>query len=245
MKYKIILTFLFLVLSNLLFAQKFNNAYNRDSVFHETVKDLPKEKVTYFTKLYQEGNKQSQDFFLFMLCLPRSSKGEMIDNYELRVHQIEKLKKVFLEKVPDSLIVFIEIDPGYDIFTVPPSIDLHIYRKDSEKLKSNIQERWNSVKDTTTLNQRLKIIGWGESDFLEIKKLLIAANCISIENNEITTIGFARNGMGKYFYLAFDKDLSEKEINKYNDGCSYIFYRKNLVLNYQSGAIGSLCFPDE
>ena len=67
---------------------------------------------------------------------------------------------------------------------------------------------------------------------------------MSIENGTITTIGFQRSGMGKYYYDLFNSDLTSEEIKKYNDDCMYIFYKKNIVLEYGSGAIGSICFPD-
>ena len=70
------------------------------------------------------------------------------------------------------------------------------------------------------------------------------ANCISVYNKDAIEIGYARSGMGKYSYLIFDKSLTEEEKDKYNNGCEYIFYKDNIVLEYGGGAIGSQCFPD-
>ena len=54
----------------------------------------------------------------------------------------------------------------------------------------------------------------------------------------------ARSGMGKYSLKLFDIDLTNDQIKQYNDGCTYIFYKKNIVLEYGGGAVGSQCFPD-
>jgi hypothetical protein len=50
--------------------------------------------------------------------------------------------------------------------------------------------------------------------------------------------------MGKYFYELFDDDLTQEQIKQYNDSCTHIFYKKNIVLEYGGGAVGSQCFPD-
>ena len=50
--------------------------------------------------------------------------------------------------------------------------------------------------------------------------------------------------MGKYYYLVFDDNLSQNEIEEFNDGCTYIFYKNNIVLKYSGGTIGPQCFPD-
>ena len=90
----------------------------------------------------------------------------------------------------------------------------------------------------------IKPLGWTNETLATIKGLLSNVKCVSIENGEITTIGFARSGMGKYFFKLFDKDLTIEQIKEYNDGCMYIFYKKNIVLEYGGGAVGSQCFPD-
>jgi hypothetical protein len=90
----------------------------------------------------------------------------------------------------------------------------------------------------------IKPLGWTNETLTIIKKLLAEANCVSIKNGNITTIGFARSGMGKYYFLLFDNDLTSAQIKEYNDGCRYIFYKKNIVLEYGGGAVGPQCFPD-
>ncbi|MEO1218869.1 MAG: hypothetical protein AAFY45_35390, partial [Bacteroidota bacterium] len=91
----------------------------------------------------------------------------------------------------------------------------------------------------------ISTILWNPKTLNEIKELLYKANCVSIDNGKITTIGFARSGMGKYFYKVFDNDLSDSEIEKFNDGCTYIYFKKNIVFEYGGGAVGAQCFPDQ
>jgi len=98
---------------------------------------------------------------------------------------------------------------------------------------------------STKLDSMIKQLNWNGATLQRIKQSLAAAHCVSIENGDITIIGFARSGIGKYFYRLFKKDLTPDEIKHYNNGCTYIFYKKNIVLEYGGGAIGSQCFPDE
>ncbi len=49
--------------------------------------------------------------------------------------------------------------------------------------------------------------------------------------------------MGKYLVKLFDEELGKDNIDQYNDSCSYLYYKENLVFKYVSGAIGSMCFP--
>lgn len=100
-------------------------------------------------------------------------------------------------------------------------------------MKSN---KLDSLLNLTTLKRK---------DLQELKKYLDKANCISISNGKEFEIGFARSGMGKYSYLIFDNPLTKDEIERYNNGCEYIFYKKNIVLEYGGGAVGSQCFPDK
>ena len=96
--------------------------------------------------------------------------------------------------------------------------------------------------DSDILMNKIKFLGWNLSTLMEIKNLLDKANCISIENGEISTVGFARSGMGKYSYKFFKNELTKKEQSKFNDGCLYIYYERNIVLEFGGGAVGQQCF---
>ena len=70
------------------------------------------------------------------------------------------------------------------------------------------------------------------------------ANCISISGKDPVVIGWQRSGMGIFSYNIFKKNLEEKKIKDYNDGCTYIFYKDNIVLEFGGGAFGIQCFPE-
>ncbi|GBD91469.1 hypothetical protein BMS3Abin04_02201 [bacterium BMS3Abin04] len=218
--------------------QEFNKNIDKDSLLQIIVKELPTEKKDEFLKIYKEGNEESKEFLLFMYSMPRSSKKELIENFDKNKDSIFKLQTEFSKLVPDSLIVFIEFNPKNIIVNTEESIDLKIYGK-------SITQEWNLEYDSDVLNEMIKSLGWNSDTLQKIKTLLDNANCISIENGETTTIGFARSGMGKYSYKIFKTDLTDEQKSKYNDSCMYFFYKDNIVLEYGGGAIGPQCFPDE
>ena len=170
---------------------------------------------------------------------------------------IHELKTSFDSIVPDGFKIYIE-------FKDQNNIDLQVYEKtDSiDKKMICLFQQWDinpydyamepitkydsseyapKTKDLDLVKGKLN---WTENTFIEIKKILDNANCISIENGEPAEIGFARSGMGKYFYHVFQDPIPEKEIENWNDSCSYIYYDSKMVLGYAGGAIGAQCFPD-
>lgn len=177
-----------------------------------------------------------------MLSLPRSSKRELISNIDSNFEKIILLKTSYLKLIPKDYIVSIEFNPAQKIISTEESIDLKIQH--ISNTQRDFKQEWKLGYNSNKLTQMIKPLGWTSETLKTIKKLLSDANCISIENGKITTIGFARSGMGKYSFKLFNKDLTNKQIKKYNDDCMYIFYKKNIVLEYGAGAVGSLCFPD-
>ena len=85
----------------------------------------------------------------------------------------------------------------------------------------------------------------GENTRKVLKKKLDAVNCISIDNSYPVNIGFQRSLLSKFYYTIFDEPIIENDslMRIYDSKCMYIFYRDNVVLQYGSGAIGSICFP--
>ncbi|QHT68464.1 hypothetical protein GXP67_18355 [Rhodocytophaga rosea] len=224
--------------------QDFNKNIDKDSLLHVLVKNLPKKKKNELLKHYKKGNEQAKEYILFMLSMPRSSKKEQIENLEKNKLEIFRLKDEYVKLIPDSLIACLEFNPKNVLVSTNKSVDLKIYKKLSEGKNESIFQEWNLEYDSDALNNGIKILGWNNDTLLFIKQLLDKANFVSIENGNITTIGFARSGMGKYFYKIFKTDLGEEQKLEYNDSCSYIFYKDNIVLEYGGGAIGPQCFPD-
>lgn len=242
MKYLIILLLSSFTLTNTVYGQEFNKAINKDSLLQTILKDLPEPKKSELLKIYNEGNDQSKEFLLIMFSMPRSSRKELISNIDSNFDKISLLKTSYLKLVPKDYIVSIEFNPADNIASTKESIDLKIEHINNKE--RDFKQEWNLEYNSKKLAQMIKPLGWTNTTLTTIKKLLEDAKCVSIENGDITTVGFARSGMGKYSFKLFDKDLSNEQIKEYNDGCMYIFHEKNIVLEYGGGAVGSLCFPD-
>lgn len=222
--------------------QEFNKTINKDSLLQVIVKKLPENKKAELLNLCNEGNDQSKEFLLFMLSLPVSSKKDMIANIDTNIQKINILKNKFLKLVPKDYIVSIEFNPANNILSTNESIDLRIQALNNKE--NAINQEWNLENNSVKLTEMIKSIGWTTETLVIIKKLLNEAKCVSIENGEITTIGFARSGMGKYYFKLFPNDLNSEQQKQYNGGCTYIYYKNNIVLEYGGGAVGNNCFPD-
>lgn len=237
----------------------FRENIDKDSLLNASVQKLPLGMQEEFIKTYNNEDEFNKDFLLFIISMPRSSKSDLIENFEHKKSEIQKLKTEYSKLVPGDYIVEIEFEPENKIFTINEQITIKIYKPDdgsnsgdenSNEVQRNdglkvISQNWNLEPDSEELKNVIQSIGWTNETLAEIKRLLDEANCISIENGEITTVGFARSGFGKYSYIIFDKTLNSKEKEEYNNGCEYIFYKDNIVLEYGGGAIGPQCFESE
>ncbi|MCO5947887.1 hypothetical protein [Mucilaginibacter flavidus] len=222
--------------------QEFNKSINKDSLLKTIIKDMSESNKKEFLEAYNSGNEQSKEFLLFMYSMPKSSKKELTQNIDLNYEKINALKTQYTRLVPANYTVSIEFNPENKIVSTKETIDFKIITlKDKE---TTVTQEWNLEYNTPKLNSMLAMLKWTNETLTSIKKLLRAANCVSIENGQITTIGFARSGMGKYSYLLFDNNLTAAQVKQYNDGCSYIYYKNNIVLEYGGGAVGPQCFPN-
>lgn len=242
MKHYIILLLSLFTLTINVCGQEFIKTVNKDSLLQTILKDLPEPKKSELQKMYNEGNDKTKEFFLVMFSMPRSSKKELISNIDSNFDKINLLKSSYLKLVPKDYIVSIEFNPADKIASTKESIDLGLLHKYNKQ--TDYKKEWNLEYNSKVLAEMITALGWTNETLITIKKLLAVANCVSIENGDITTIGFARSGMGKYFFKLFDNDLNSDKIKQYNDGCTYIYYKKNIVLEYGGGAVGSQCFPD-
>ena len=225
----------------------FRKNIDKDSLFESSIKFIPKQRQEEFRKMYKDGNDQEKEFILFMISMPRSSKEELIKNYEDKKAEIINLKIEYQKYVPENHIIDIEFEPESKILNVPEQITIKIYKtsineETKEKSREVVSQNWNLKPDSDELKKVTESINWTDKTLNEIKNLLTKANCISIKNGNITTIGFARSGMGKYSYKLFDKNLTSDQLETYNNGCEYICYKENVVLEYGGGAVGPQCF---
>ena len=226
---------------------KFNQNINKDSLFKVVIKKVHPTKVQELTKVFNDGNNQEKEFLLMILSMNKSSKIEQITNLKTNENNIKTLIKEYSELVPDSLIVYIEFNPKDVVLSTDKSIDLQIY-SNRKNNNGGIDQKFresNLPYNSEVLLEQIKFLGWNTNTLMEIKNLLDKANCISIENGEISTVGFARSGMGKYSYKLFKNNLNKEEQSEYNDGCLYIYHERNIVLEFGGGAVGQQCFEKE
>lgn len=236
---------------------EFRSNIDKDSLFEASIKRLPEELRKEYKKMYKKGNEPEKEFLLFMISMPESSKKELIENFEKNKAEILNVKTEYAKVIPENYFVYIEFEPASKILTTPEQITIKIYKiKDDTANSDNnvvqridnievISENWNLKPNSKELEEIIASLGWTNQTLTKIKELLDSANCVSVENGEITTIGFARSGMGKYSYKIFDNQLTENQKQKYNNGCEYIFYKDNIVLEYGGGAIGPQCFEKD
>jgi hypothetical protein len=237
----LILTFISCVTASR--GQIFDKNINKDSLFQEVTKDFQTDRKNELLTMYKTGSDKDKEFLLFMLSMPTSNKHKLIQNIDSNYKKVIYLKNEYSKLVPKNYIVSIEFNPAITLFKTKESIDLKIEK--NENNKNTVSQEWNLVYNSNKVNQMLKPLNWDSDALKMVKKLLEEAKCVSIENGEIATIGFARSGMGKYYYKIFNGNLTDEQIKDYNDGCTFIFYKNNIVLEYGGGAAGSQCFPDE
>lgn len=193
---------------------------------------------------YEQANDTVKAIMLKVYSMPMSSRKEMIANYENRKDAIVDLKNEFNKSVPKGYKVSLDIELSDSPLRSIKNIDLQIFKKNKKGEYDLIDGEWNLEFDSDRFNQLLRIIKWDAMTFTGIKNLMQMANCISIENDAQTEIGFSRSGLGTYYYLFFPSNLSAAQVKEYNDGCQHLFYKDNIVLKYAGGMAGPQCFTD-
>lgn len=165
---------------------------------------------------------------------PSYDKKDLIENYEKQTTEIIDAKNYFKSIVPNGASVTIEFDDD--------DKELGIFHV---KIDSTYQSNWNLKITSNKVDSLLTELKWTTRELKTLKEKLDKANCISISGtNDPIVIGWQRSGMGMFSYVIFDQNLNENKIKDYNDGCTYIFYKDNVVLEYSGGAIGMQCFPE-
>ena len=178
-------------------------------------------------------------FYLFIFIAfdriftgPYYDKEDLIVNYEKRKEEILDVKKYFKSILPDRASVTIEFDDDKE---------LGIFHVEANGI---YQSNWNLKIKSPKVDSLLNELNWTTKELRILKEKLDKANCISIAGKDPVVIGWQRSGMGMFSYNIFDNNLEKDKIVDYNDGCTYIFYKDNIVLEYGGGAIGPQCFPE-
>lgn len=169
--------------------------------------------------------------YIFAQFDSSSYKG-LTENYEQKSKEIFELKNFINSVVPTNKSVDIEFDDNntLDIFHV--TVD------------GNYDKNWDIETNSDKADTLLQKLGWTTETLKTLKDKLDKANCISVASGDPCQIGFHRSGMGKYFYNLFNKPIADSLKTTYNDSCTYILYKDNVVLEWGGGAIGNQCFPD-
>jgi hypothetical protein len=208
-------------------------------------KEMHKEFIDEYNKMSADQKKSMLELMDAFSSMPTSSKKQLIKNIDSNYSNILALKSFFKNIVPTDYYIYIEFKPPEKILRLDESIDFWVFRKDKKtKNREVVFQEWNIELKSTRLDSLLNLTTLKRKDLQDLKQYLDKANCISVSNRDEFEIGYARSGMGKYSYLIFDKPLSKEDQKKYNNGCEYIFYKDNIVLEYGGGAIGPQCFPD-
>jgi len=192
----------------------------------------------------------------------RTPKEDLIANYESKKQEITQLYEYVNEITADDRYFSIEFESDKKIeyfFVTVKRIDSltgHttytniVADGDYNKGDAN----YNLDIKSKNVDNLLDELGWTRNELKTLKQKLDNANCISVESGECARciygrkigypmiIGYKRVGLGKYFYNIFSQELSDSLKNQYNDGCRYIFYKDNVVLEYGGGLLGPQCF---
>lgn len=162
------------------------------------------------------------------------TKQDLIENYRAKQNEIKELRNYIKKIVPSDRAVDIEFDGNR-------TLSIFHVMTPGEKYDTN----WGLKVNDEKAELLLKKLGWSKDTLNKLKEKLDQANCISINSEEPITIGYQRCGFGKYYYKLFDSPLSESQKKQYNNGCEYIYFQDNVVLEYGGGAVGPQCFPED
>jgi hypothetical protein len=183
------------------------------------------------------------------------SKSDLIANYEEHSIEINSVADYFKRIVPPNFKVRIRYEDSDEI-------DLVVYEKisdttDNELLfrkwnidienyepepQSDYDKKYNGKTNSFELTKTK--LNWTNETIIELFKKIEEAGCIGISSWEPMVIEYDYRGLGVYSYKIFKEELNEQLIEKYNDSCTNIYYKDNIVLSYNGGAIGMQCFED-
>lgn len=165
------------------------------------------------------------------------------------------LTKLLWQIVPENYIVRIQYNSSNNV-------DLFVYEtvRDSRE-RENLFGQWDvnidDYKETSQTDyekeyggktKSLEVVksklNWTRDTFSKLYDKLEKANCIGICNKRPVEIEYGFSGMALLSFMVFDKNLTVEQQKEYSDDCMSMFYKENIVLNYVSGATGSLCSPE-
>lgn len=215
-----------------------------DSIFARLNLKFSPTEIEKLKKEFDQADMQTKGVMLRVLSMPMSSRAELVDNYEQKHKEIKTLQEEFNKVVPRGYSVFLEIKMSDTPLRSIQSVDMQVYKENKDGKLDLVDGDWDMKFGSAELDSLLDIVNWDMMTFTGLKNMFQVADCISIQSGDQTEIGFARSGLGKYSYVLFPKKLTPAEIEQYNDGCEYIYYKDNIVLKYTGGMAGPQCFTD-
>lgn len=192
---------------------------------------------------------------IFLSSCGMNSIEGMKKNIEEKSNEITDLKNYFNELVPENYIVRIQYNSSsnVDLFVYHPTQDSSEREQlfgqwdvdlddDKETPQTEYEKEYHGK--TKSLELVKNKLNWTSETFSELYEKLEEANCVGICNRKPIEIEYGFSGMALLSFLVFDKNLTVEEQKEYSDDCMNMFYKENIVLNYGSGATGSLCTPE-
>lgn len=220
----------------------------RDSLLTKLLEHIPVEEHEKFKKLYEEMPAKQRQALALMAAMsepdqPAIDKDKLIAHVDTSYQSMSGLIQLYDNLVTKDLTVYVEFKAA-EVFPIEigESVDLWAWKTNANGRPEVLFQEWSVELSSPKLDSLLSIVHWDRSDLDQIHRALEKANCISIQNGDPTEIGFARRGMRKYSYAIFKNNLSKEKIMDYNDGCTYVFYKDNIVLMHEGGAVGPQCF---
>ena len=158
--------------------------FNQDSVFKIVLEKIPVEYRANFKAHYDSVSVQDREFILLMLSMPTSSKAELIKNLDSNLPAILKVKDQYSKMVPPGLSVYVEFNPEEKLAGTKENIDIRIMNDVGKGYPNVLCQKWNLNYNSQKLDSILNSINWNLQKVLELKKLLVSINCISIKNGK-------------------------------------------------------------
>ncbi len=187
-------------------------------------------------------------------CGMNSIEGKK-NNIDKKSNEIIDLKNYFNQIVPKNYIVRIQYNSSNNV-------DLFVYEpiRDSTE-RENLFLQWevnlDSYKETPQTEYEKKYRGktkslefvknklnWTRETFSKLYDKQEKANYIGICNKKPVEIEYGFSVMALLSFLVFSENLTFEQQEENSDDCMSMFYKDNIVLNYGSGALGSLCPPE-
>ena len=157
--------------------------------------------------------------------------GQMVSYYDKNEAKFDELVSYVRHSLRDHCDVHVTFE-GRELSM------FHVYLEDG-----SVENHWDE--DARVCAPALmQKVGLDEVEFENIRKKLKELGCVGVcSGSKFTTVNYKRVGIGMYSYRIFPEVLTEDMINKYKYDCTCVYYRDNVVFEYGSGALGSICFP--